>query len=212
MVRVPVDGVGKPEPLLASEYSRSPGAWSPRGDVLAFFEQRDGRQRLLVGGLDGSEPVQVGQAAFSVSDPEFSPDGRWLAYASDDSGANEVYVQPHPGPGARVRISTDGGVAPVWSRSGRELFYARGWRAFQTLPTLQMMVVDVDSIDGFRAGSPRQLFEGPYAVTTPTRSHDVTADGKRFVMIRPAGDREPPFTQMRVVFNWVEELKRLTAR
>ena len=91
---------------------------------------------------------------FNESAPQFSPDGHWLAYVSDESGRYETYVQPYPGPGGKRQISTDGGTEPVWNRNGRELFYRSGNK---------MMAVDITTQPGFAAGKPRMLFEGPYA-------------------------------------------------
>ena len=125
------------------------------------------------------------------SHPRFSADGRWLAYMSNVSGRNEVYVRPYPGPGPRYQISTNGGGDPVWSKSGTELFYHE--------PPEKWMSVDVQAEPGWRAGKPTLLFEGPY-----DSHYDVASDG-RFVMIRA----EPwaPITELRLVQNWFEELK-----
>ncbi len=129
----------------------------------------------------------------------FSPDGHFLAYVSDESGRREVYVQPYPGPGGKLTISTDGGQEPVWSADGRELFYRNG---------NQMLAVAIRTEPTFSAGKPRLLFEGNYqldAVGHPF--YDVSPDGQRFLMVRPKGGGAP--TQLYVVLNWGEELKRL---
>jgi serine/threonine-protein kinase len=138
---------------------------------------------------------------FNESAARFSPDGRWLAYISDESGRYEIYVQPYPGPGAKLQISTDGGTEPVWNPRGRELFYRNGNK---------MMVVDVAATQtAFIASKPRVLFDGEYLPTPATTpNYDVSPDGQRFLMIKTGGAGEVAPTQINVVFNWFEELKR----
>jgi serine/threonine-protein kinase len=140
------------------------------------------------------------QTSFNESAPRFSPDGHWLAYISNESGRYEVYVQPYPGPGGKWQISTDGGTEPVWNPKGRELFYRSDSK---------MMAVDIATQPGFAVGKPRMLFEGGYVPTPYTfPNYDVSSDGQRFLMLKPveAGDAAP--TQIIVVLNWFEELKR----
>ena len=130
-----------------------------------------------------------------------APDGRWLAYTSNESGRYEVYVQPFPEPGEKFQISTGGGADPVWSRNGRELFYRAGNK---------MMAVPVQTGTRFVAGKPAELFEGRHetlgAAGVPAGSYDVAADGQRFLMVKAAAARPP--TQINVVINWFEDLKR----
>jgi Tol biopolymer transport system component len=128
-----------------------------------------------------------------------SPDGRWLAYSSDESGASEVYVRPFPEvASARWQASLSGGSLPVWARNGRELFYLNGRQ--------EMMGVEVKPGPGFALGEPRLLFPaGQYTLTGTSQVYDVSADGRRFVMVRPvAGVAE---TELVLVQNWFEELK-----
>ena len=134
---------------------------------------------------------------FYEQTPMFSPDGRFLAYSSTESGRTEVYVQPYPGPGGVFPISTEGGQEPVWSADGRELFYRNGNR---------MMAVAVSTEPDFTAGKPRILFEGPYETVTGG-NYDVSPDGRRFVMIQSEEESTPK--QIHVVLNFSEELKRL---
>ncbi|HEX9597672.1 MAG TPA: hypothetical protein VF982_12385, partial [Anaerolineales bacterium] len=108
----------------------------------------------------------------------------------------EVYVQPFPGPGRRWQISTEGGTAPIWARSGRELFYRNGE---------QLMAVDITSQPSFSAARPRLLFEGQYRIFRT--DYDVSPDGQRFLMLDPI-ERPQPATQINVVLNWFEELKQ----
>ena len=132
--------------------------------------------------------------------PRFSPDGHWLAYISNESGRHEVYVQPYPGPGGKLQISAEGGTEPVWNRNGRELFYRSGDR---------MMAVDIATQSGFVAGKPRMLFEGHYERTPATSpNYDVSSDGQRFLMLKTDAQEVAAPTQINIVLNWFEELKR----
>jgi hypothetical protein len=148
------------------------------------------------------KPKSISQSRFEISYPEFSSDGRWLAFVSSESGRSEVYVQPYPGPGPRRQVSTDGGYAPAWSRNGRELFYTTA-----TSGHIRMMAVPITQ-DPFTAGPPRTLFEGVFSLQALTRGYDVSADGQRFFLTQA---KERPLTranQMVLVQNWVEELKQ----
>jgi eukaryotic-like serine/threonine-protein kinase len=201
------DGSGGLERLTTSEYIQVPMSWSPDGKLLAFMEVNP------ITGVDiwvlrtgdpsaGSEQIREAQpflrTPFSEGAPAFSPDGRWLAYISNESGRYEVYVQPYPGPGGKWQISTEGGTEPKWNPSGRELFYRSGEK---------MMAVDIAAQSGFAAGKPRMLFEGQYELS-PVQSdnYDVSSDGQRFLMLKPTVQAAP--TQINVVLNWFEELKR----
>ena len=153
--------------------------------------------------LEGErKPSPFLQTPFSEAEPKFSPDGRWLAYVSDESGRREVYVQPFPGPGGKWQISTEGGTEPVWAGNG-ELFY-------RNESGDKMMVVDITTEPTFRAGNPRLLFEGFYqgGIGGNRAFYDVTPDGQRFLMVK-AGEQETEAMQINVVLNWFEELKRL---
>ena len=143
--------------------------------------------------------------------PDWSPDGRWLAYTSNESGRDEVYVQPYPGPGPRHLVSRDGGNSPVWSHDGREIFYAAP--AAVTTPggatQVAMMAAPVTLGASVSVGTPRKLFEGAFLLSSRGRGYDVTADGRRFVMVQPREQASLPATEIVIVENWFEELKRL---
>jgi hypothetical protein len=125
----------------------------------------------------------------------FSPNGRWIAYVSDESGQSEVYVRPFPSSEGKWQVSSGGGHYPVWNPNGKELFYRSGDK---------MMVVEAE-IDGeLRLEEPRMLFEKSLAWPL----YDVAADGQRFVMIEE-GEPQPTITELILVQNWGEELKRL---
>ena len=134
--------------------------------------------------------------------PRFSPDGRWIAYSSNESGRYEIYVRPYPGPGGKWQISTEGGSEPVWNPKGHELFYRQGQK---------MIAVDYSAQPTFSAGKPKMLFEGPY-VPTPRSfpDYDVSPDGQRFLMVKAPEQAQAP-TPINVVLNWYDELKQKTA-
>ena len=197
------DGSGAPERLTPGEIYQWPGSWSPDGQLLAF--SRSGPTTgsdIWVLNLKGErKPQPFLQTPANESGGMFSPDGRWLAYESDESARWEVYVQPFPGPGGKVQISTEGGVEPVWARNGRELFYRNGDK---------MMVAAVETKPTFAAAKPKLLFERHYEASTPPvlANYDVSLDGQRFLMIK-AGEQESSATQLHVVLNWSDELSRL---
>jgi len=123
--------------------------------------------------------------------------------APKDRSATRRCLERPPGPGGKWQISTDGGNEPQWNRNGRELFYRDGDK---------MMAVDISTQSGFAAGKPGKLFEGPYlknGVGYARANYDVSADGQRFLMIKAVEQGETAPTQINVVLNWTEELKRL---
>lgn len=153
--------------------------------------------RAATVGEKGSDTVYL-ETTFNEGNARLSPDGRWVAYTSNQSGRSEVYVQAFPGPSGRSQVSTDGGTEPVWARSGRELFYREGDK---------MMAVAVESGPAFKAAAPRVLFSGRYAtVVWGEANYDVSPDGQRFLMLR--SEAQPPATELHLVVNWFAELQR----
>jgi serine/threonine-protein kinase len=216
-----IGGGGQPEPLLDDQVAGTSGglpggmasllpgtmprpgsanphvpmSWSGDGRYLAFDERKPGAQRDVWVLTRGSDPAPFVLTAFDEWSPAFSPDGQWLAYVSNESGRNEIYVQPYPGPGAKWPISTDGGTEPVWSPDGKELFFRHGD---------QLLAVAIQTSPAFVVQKPVVLFEGPYEVVEGARNYDVAPDGKRFLMVR-ADSPDPP-QHFRVVSNWFGEL------
>src|SRR5262249_16264717 len=142
-----------------------------------------------------------------------SPDGHWMAYASPESGTDEVYVQPYPGPGEKHRISTQGGVEPIWTANGRELLY----RSQELVPSRELhqeqsyFSVTITTLNPFRTESPRLLFQTKpleYWSSTPVRGWDASPDGQRFLLSRHEESKDKPVTQLHVILNWTDELRR----
>jgi serine/threonine-protein kinase len=196
----PYDGSGAEEELFESDTHPHVSSWSPDGSTLVYTEY---------------DPVYSGDIWTLTLDPKrerrpwlrtpfneraarFSPDGRWLVYVSNESGRDEVYVQPFPGAGGKWQVSVSGGTEPVWSRDGKELFYRSGDT---------MMSVRVTYAKSFSAESPRALFEGRFV---PTRrgeaAYDVSPDGERFAMVQR--DLQSAPTHLNVFLGFSEELKR----
>ena len=196
----PADGSGGPEALTAGDLRSSnkvPGSWSPDGQELAFTEDAATRNIWILPLQDRKPRPYVQSTAFETA-PMFSPDGHWIAYDSRESGRDEIFVRPYPGPGGKWQISTDGGTGPVWNPKGHELFYRYGGK---------MMAVDIDTRPSFAVGKPRVLFAGPYALSSvPEANYDVSPDGQRFLMLKSSEQERAAPTQINVVLNWFEEL------
>ena len=201
------DGAGDAQRLTNSKNLQQPGSWHSSGDYLAFEEQNPKTSFDLMilpmngedasGWRPGEPTVFLNSPAVEV-DPAFSPDGRWLAYSSNESGRMEVYARPFPGPGRPSKISTDGGVMPIWSRTKREIFYGHGLDG-------QIMVapyaVEGDSL---RAEKPSLWSEGRYQFRGPNRMFDLHPDGERFALAPAAPSAGDHVT---FVFNFFEKLR-----
>lgn len=178
-------------------------AWSPDGKWLIFRtdDQAPGNADILGirPGVDSVARPLVATPAEELS-PAVSPDGRWLAYSSSESGRREVYVRPFPETdNAKYQVSTAGGTSPVWNPNGRELFFRDDAANLVSVPVIPGAT--------FQPGLPTVLFSAAkYSLSRFTRVYDVSPDGKRFVMIRQEDDAAEHVV---VVFNFFEELKRV---
>ena len=198
------DGTGVVELLAESANSQFPTSFSPDGARLVFADSASDIAVLTL--ADERQMAPLIQTTFIERNGEISPDGRWLAYQSNESGQEEIYVRPFPDVDAgRWPVSTGGGSRPLWARSGEELFYLALDGA--------VMRVSVESAATFRAETPTRLFQGPYFASVPEyafRTYDVSPDGQRFLMIKEGTTvtvrSRAGFT---VVENWFEELRRL---
>ncbi len=193
------DGSGEAEQLTTTEGTQIPTSWSPDG-VLAYSEGIAGDGDIWVLPLDGErKPQEFLVTEFNERHPMFSPDGRWIAFTSNRSGQDEVYVKAYPSGGGIVPISVEGGTEPVWGHDGKELFYRYGDK---------MMVVSIETEPPLKAETPRLLFEGSYTSGFAgwASNYDISPDDQRFLMIKL---EQAGATQINVVLNWFEELKRL---
>jgi Tol biopolymer transport system component len=194
----PVDGSGPEEALLTSKNWLFATSWSADGRFLAFGEQdpKTGHDVWILPVGGDRKPYPFVRSPSQEWFGEFSRDGRWIAYESDESGRSEVYLRPFPGPGGKWQASTEGGTRPEWSHDGRELFYFESDR---------LMRVTVDSGQALVVGRPELLFS--CNCFESGRYYDVMPDDKHFLLIQ---DAEPvsPVAQINVVLGWGSELDR----
>ena len=198
----PYDGSSPMVRLTNSENFQLPSSWHLDGKTVAIVELRsDADFDIALLDVSSGRVKPFLDTQFNELFPDFSPDGRWIAYTSDESKRNEVYVRAFPGPGLKQLISSEGGEEPLWARNGKQLFFT--WED-------QVWVVDVKTDSGFAASKPRLLFKKPgYAGGYPVRNYDLSFDGQRFLMVKLEQPKPTPVTEMILVQNWFEELKRL---
>ena len=197
------DGSAAAELLLAGigeqQYAHSV---SPDGKTLGFYriDPTNARDIFMLSLEDGSSAPFLVTSANERS-PEFSPDGDWIAFMSDQSGQDEIYIKRFRGPGAAIMASMGGGREPTWARDGRTLFY-RSRDDFMAVP------VEIVG-DDLNTGSPERLFSGVYdraGFVAGMRAYDVHPDGRRFMVVRQEGDSTAA-GRVHVVLNWFEELR-----
>jgi Tol biopolymer transport system component len=192
-----VGGTGEEEVLLEAEGNQFPSSWSPDGRYLLYYHSDPEMSwDINVLPLEGDRtPRPFVRTPFIEIRSRFSPDGRWVAYQSDESGRSEVYVQAFPGPGGKWQISTAGGAEPQWGPDGRELFY---------LSQNRIIRVEVTTGASFEAGIPEPLFGVALRPITVNNRYLLSRDGQRFLLLSSlVQDSTPPTT---VVLNWTAEL------
>ena len=190
-------------PLVVSPFDKNPGSITPDGKLLLFRHSVLPHSELWTTPLDGSgAPASLLRSeSGDLYNPRIAPNGRWLAYTSNESGGTEVYLSPYPGvTTARRLVSAEGGTNPRWTKAGRELVYSSGQR---------MMAVSVDPASG-QLGAPIELFHGAFETDGNASNYDVTPDGEHFLMLRRATAAEP--RQVIIVTNWFKELRRLVPK
>jgi serine/threonine-protein kinase len=201
------DGTGEPERLLESDRIQMPFTFAPDGRLLYSADVAGQGRDIYALSVDGSRRVErIVYGPANEGNAEVSPDGRWIAYDSDESGQFEIYVRPYPDAyaGGRWQISSGGGRQPLWSHDGHELFYRDFGGA--------MLATSVTLTPTFAPGRVVKLFENANYFGSGSsgsgRTYDLSLDGSRFLMIKQqatAGEA----AALVVVLNWFEELKRL---
>jgi serine/threonine-protein kinase len=202
---VRADGSSRPERIFPADSSQVDEAdWSRDGRWLVYRAGVSaGFRDIYARGLGGDTTrITVAAGPFDEYMPALSPDGRWIAYVSQESGREEVFVRPFPETDrARWQVSTAGGVAPAWAHSGRELFYVTR--------TDTLVAVEVSGTPDFRTGSARGLFStAPYVILPFHRSYDVAPDDRSFIMLQRSGASGAEANRLTVVLNWFGEAER----
>jgi len=202
------DGSGKPQPLTQSKNRQLPRSFAPDGKRLAFFEPASGT------GKAWTVPLESDNAGLRAGKPEvflqtqanalsFSSDGRWMAYVSNESGTDQVYVRAFPDKGGKWQISNRGGTWPMWSRNGRELF-------FETLDNHIMVAAYAVKGDSFAADKPRVWSEKQLGTSGGRKNVDLAPDGKRIVILMRVETEQGQKAQSHVIFleNFVDDVRR----
>ena len=197
------DGTGDTEPLITGGTASGSGSWSPDGNALAYTKRtpETALDLLLLNYPEKNAEVFL-STPFAERGPAFSPDGRWIAYASNESGRWEIYARPFPAKEPKKIISNEGGEHAFWSSDGRELFYLNGRR---------LMVVRIPQQGGasLSPGSPRELFELPPGYQL---GQGMSKDGKKFLALKTEVVEEQSSRHLVVVQNWFEEVKRKASK
>jgi len=204
------DGTGDAERLTESERMQWAGSWHASGKFLAFteFSPQTSSQDIWILPMEESDASKPGEpwvflsTPFSETGPQFSPDGRWLAYHSNESGRFEVYVRPFPEPGGRWQVSTEGGLSSMWSRTRPELFY----RALDLRIMVAPYTVDGDE---FRAGNAARWSEARILANPRTVFYDLHPDGQRFAVIGALEAEEARQDHLVLVLNFFDYLRRI---
>ena len=199
------DGSDEPRPLAAGPHNELVTDWSRDGRYLVYTVRHPGSgidieylERKGEGSDWESHPYL--QTQFREDFPQFSPDGRFLAYRSDESGRDEIYVRPFPEGGGRIAVSSNGGTQPRWSRDGKEIFYVEG---------TTLVAVAVSTRPSFSVGSVTRLFEHRALLTSlwPFARYDVSGDGQRFVLPVPVDEEVEDAVSIHIIQNWYEEFR-----
>ncbi len=201
------DGTGHDEPLTDGANQQFPNSVTPDGaQIVGYQVTPKGASSVVQFPLKAASAAQrpaepLVQTATGLMNVEMSPDGRFVAYQSDESGTFEIYVRPYPNTNdARWQVSAGGGVQPAWARNGRELFFMD--------PAGALTSVAVQTAGGtFTSGKPVVVVQKKYSTPLPFRAYDVSPDGQRFLMLKESVDASSSSTTMNVVLNWTEELR-----
>jgi Tol biopolymer transport system component len=200
------DGAGEPTVVTTATNINVPFSFAPDDKSILGMQQGNSSSALdvvLFSRADKTVTPILKSPANEVL-PVFSPDGKWIAYASDETSREEIYIRPFPVQGGRWVVSADGGMGPVWTKQGRELIYLGG-RDFTRLTAVEVSVKD----GAIRPGKPQVLFEYPVAHPANGSWMDANADGTRFVLLREdATQRRPGYTHVTLITNFFEHVRK----
>jgi len=205
----PSNGTGNEELFFESDMVKMPMSWSATNTVLfSVQDPKNGPDVWALPMAGDRKPVPLLQTAFAEQHPQISPDGKWFAYTSNETGRSEIYVQTLPPGGGKWQVSSSGGVFARWRPDGKELFYMER----QSFGKIVAVGIQATSTT-FEFSAPRPLFDSGYLNNAPGHTgnwntFDVSSDGKRFLVPRPEA-ASLPSAPLTVVLNWQEELKRI---
>jgi eukaryotic-like serine/threonine-protein kinase len=204
------DGTGNEELLLESELTKMPMSWSPDGKYIAYwiYDPKTNSDEWVVPLTGDRKPFPVLQTPLNEQWPEISPDGKWIAYTSNETGSTEIYVRPFPNGTGKWQVSTNGGIFPRWRRDGKELYYL-------SVPNSGKLMAAEIRVEGssFQTETPHALFDSGYInINHATNYHvfAVSADGQKFLIPRPAGGLAADIagSPITVVVNWTAALNK----
>ncbi|HEY2825947.1 MAG TPA: protein kinase [Gemmatimonadales bacterium] len=194
---VPADGSGSPVRVTLPPGRWLTGPFEPGGKGLVLTGVPEGKTKAEIwrADLDGTNARMVLSSDFNNAAYGLSPDGKWLAYWTNESGRGEIFVRPYPGPGGRWQVSLDGGSEAIWSANGKEIFYRKDDK---------MLAASVRTVPTFEITGRTTLFSGPYDSNFPSPNYDVSKDGQTFVMLQPAESSE---LSVFVTLNWFDQFR-----
>jgi Tol biopolymer transport system component len=199
------DGTGPVEKIISGKYHQQPKCWANDGTTLIYTEGMNPETGMdiysIQPGID-TIPKPLLNSRFNEVHPSLSPDGHWLAYVSDEFDREEVFVCSYPDLSNRIQISPDGGVEPLWSPDGKELYY-------RDITGAKLMSVKITYTNGLKPGIPELLFKGKYYGSSGLwgRNYDISPDGKMFLMLEEEETTSKTSNQINVILNWSETLK-----
>ena len=200
---MPADGSEEPQRITRTNLVEFPTSVSPHGDLAFMATEGPGSKwdiwTARLGEPDSARPFL--ETRFNEHEPTFSPDGRWIAYVSDETGRDELFVRSFPDSGAKWSVSSGAGTEPLWSPDGKKLYYRTAE---------ELMVVTVETRPTFSVSRPRAVLEDSFERWRGQpgfRNYDISPDGERFLVLESG--EQTQYDIIHVVLNWFEELERL---